>query len=118
MRIGQGFYVHAFAAGHRLVLGGVEFMYYNAAALHALAVEEPSYLNENPQALAIFAMLAEQTKEWTIDQGIEVDLFSSWSNDRAKGELNDFRTSPDNEAIRETLRDLFGASWTNEVLGF
>lgn len=101
-----------------LVVAGVEFMYYNAAALHALTVEEPSYLEENPQALAIFAMLAEATKEWTIDQGIDVDLFSSWANDRAKGELDDFRDSPDNEQIRETLRELYGETWTNSVLGF
>jgi len=101
-----------------LVVASVEFMYYAAAALHALAVEEPSYLEDNPQALAIYAMLAEGTKEWTIDQGIEVDLFSSWANDRAEGELDDFRNSADNEDIRQTLRDLYSDAWTNRVLGF
>lgn len=101
-----------------LVVAGVEFLYYNAAALHALTVKEPSYLEDNPQSLAIFAMMAEGTKEWTIDQGVDVDLFTSWANDRAKQQLADFRTSPANEPIRQTLRELYGEAWTLRVLGF
>jgi len=101
-----------------LVVAGVEFLYYNAAALHALAEKEPAYLADNPQSLAIFAMMAEETKEWTIDQGVEVGLFTSWANERVEQQLDDFRTDPANEPIRQTLRDLYGEAWTVRVLGF
>ena len=101
-----------------LVVAGIEFMYYNAAALHALAQKEPDYLANNPQSLAIFAMLAEGVKEWTIDQGVEVGIFTSWANERAEKQLEDFRTKPANEPIRQTLRDLYGQAWTSRVMGF
>lgn len=101
-----------------LVLGGVEFMYYNAAALHALSTKEPGFLTAQPQAVAIFAMLAEEMKTWTVDQGITPGLFIQFTNDKAKALLNDLRTASKNAGIRSTLKSLYGSVWTQRVLGF
>lgn len=101
-----------------LVLGGVEFMYYNAAALHALSTKEPGFLTAQPQAVAIFAMLAEEMKTWTVDQGITPGLFIQPTNDKAKALLSDLRTASKNAGIRSTLKSLYGSVWTQRVLGF
>lgn len=99
-----------------LVLGGVEFLYYNAAALHALQTKEPAFLQANPQAVAVFAMLAEEAKKWTIDKGLTPGLFSFPSS--ANGILAELRTGPNSAPIRNTLKGLYGAKWTSSVLGF
>lgn len=100
-----------------LVLGGVEFMYYNAAALTALQAQEPSFLSANKQAVAVFAMLAEEMKAWTVDQGITPGMFFSVTNAKAQQLLTDLRTAPQNLAIRNTLRSLYGPVWCKRVLG-
>jgi hypothetical protein len=99
-----------------LVLGGIEFMYYNAAALTALQSKEPSFLPQNKQAVAVFAMLAEEMKAWTIDQGITPGMFFSLTNNKAKQLLTDLRTAPKNLPIRNTLRSLYGPVWCKRVL--
>jgi hypothetical protein len=98
-----------------LVIGGVEFLYYNAAALHALSTKEPGFLPANPQAVAIFAMLAEETKIWTIDQGVTPGLFSFPSS--ATAMLAELRTGSGSAPIRATLKSLYGAAWADRVLG-
>jgi hypothetical protein len=99
-----------------LVLGGVEFLYYNAAALHALQTKEPGFLKQNPQAVAVFAMLAEEAKAWTIDKGLTPNLFAF--PQKAKQLLGELRTAPQNAHIRNTLKSLYGPKWTSRVLGF
>jgi hypothetical protein len=98
-----------------LVIGGVEFLYYNAAALHALSVKEPGFLSANPQAVAIFAMLAEEVKLWTIDQGLTPGLFAFPQS--ATAMLAELRTGAGSAPIRATLKSLYGAAWTSRVLG-
>jgi hypothetical protein len=100
-----------------LVLAGVEFLYYNAAMLHALSLAEPDFLRLE-QPVAIFAMLAEETKAWSIDRGINVNLFVPSANDRAKTLLNNFRTAERNAPIRSALQTIYGPEWTQRVLGF
>jgi hypothetical protein len=101
-----------------LVLGGVEYLYYNACMLHALQTKEPSYFQNNPQGKAVFAMLAEETKLWTIDQGVKKNLFFSLTNQKAQSTLNDIATGATQSHLRTTLRSLYGSTWTNRVLGF
>lgn len=98
-----------------LVIGGIEFLYYNAAALHALSVKEPGFLPANPQAVAIFAMLAEEVKLWTIDQGLTPGLFAFPQS--ATAMLAELRTGAGSAPIRATLKSLYGAVWTARVLG-
>lgn len=99
-----------------LVLGGVEFLYYNAAALHALKTKEPTFLSGSPQAVAIFAMLAEEARYWTIDRGLTVGLWSFPSS--ANAVLAELRTGTGSAPIRATLQSLYGPVWTKRVLGF
>ncbi len=100
-----------------LVLGGVEYLYYNACMLHALQTKESSYFS-NPQGKAVFAMLAEETKLWTVDQGVKKNLFFSLTNQKALATLNDIATGASQAHIRTTLRSIYGSTWTNRVLGF
>lgn len=98
-----------------LVLGGVEFLYYNAAALHALQTKEPAFLPANPQAVAVFAMLAEEAKSWTIDKGVVPNLFTGSA--KASAMLTELRTGPAQAHIRSTIKSLYGAQWADRVLG-
>jgi len=98
-----------------LVIGGVEFLYYNAAALHALKTKEPAFLTSHPQALAVFAMMAEETKKWTIDKGVVPGLFVGSA--KAAATLTELRTGPNSVHIRDTLKALYGATWASRVLG-
>jgi hypothetical protein len=100
-----------------LVLGGIEFLYYNAAALHALKTKEPAFLQNNPQAKAVFAMLAEVAKQWTIDQGVVPGMFVSTSNAKANAMLNELRSGPNSQHIRDTIKALYGPKWASRVLG-
>ncbi|MCA9666988.1 MAG: hypothetical protein KC503_15420 [Myxococcales bacterium] len=101
-----------------LVLGGIQFLYYNAAMLHAVDTKKPGWLQQNPAAPAIFAMLAEETKRYTIDRGVKVGLFTSITNQKMLDLLNRLRTDPAEAHIRQTLTKLFGSVWTQRVLGF
>jgi hypothetical protein len=100
-----------------LVLGGVEFLYYNAAMLHALHTKEPSFLANNPQAKAVFAMMAEETKLWTIDQGVDKGLFFSSTNAKAKATLAEIATGANGAHIRSTIKAIYGPVWAKRVLG-
>lgn len=100
-----------------LGIGGVEFLYYCAAMIQGLDEKEPGYL-QNKQGIAVFAMLAELVNEWTIKQGIEKDFFSQTSTDRARKILSLLRSDPAHAGMRQTLIRLYGANWTDRVLGF
>ncbi len=97
--------------------GGVEFLYYNAAALHALSEKEPEYLT-NKQGVAVFAMLAEVAHEWTISRGVEKNFFSGPANQRAQSILALMRTDPAHAPMRDALKKIYGSAWTARVLGF
>ena len=97
--------------------GGVEFLYYNAAMMHALSQREPVYLS-NKQGVAVFAMLAEVAQEWTITKGVEQGFFSEDANQRARRILDLMRSDPAHAPMRETLKTIYGAAWTERVLGF
>lgn len=97
--------------------GGIEFLYYNAAMLHALSEKEPSYLT-NKQGIAVFAMLAEIAHEWSISKGVNRNFFDSHANQRAKNILALMRTDGDHAPMRETLKKIYGQTWTQRVLGF
>jgi len=101
-----------------LVLGGVEYLYYNAAMLHALQTKEPNFLAQYPQAKAVFAMLAEETIAWTVDRGVKKGLFFSLTNAKAQSTLTNLATAASQAHIRGTLRSLYGSAWTSRVLGF
>jgi hypothetical protein len=97
--------------------GGVEFLYYNAAMLTALAEREPNYF-ANKSGVAAFAMLAEIAHDWSITRGVEKNFFSGPANQRAQKILELMRNDPDHSSMRETLKNIYGASWTKKVLGF
>lgn len=97
--------------------GGVEFLYYNAAMLTALAEREPEYLAKK-NGIAIFAMLAEVAHDWSITRGVEKNFFSGPANQRAQKILELMRNDPAHDPMRATLKKIYGASWTKRVLGF
>lgn len=92
--------------------GAAEFLHFAAAAITALKINEPLYL-ENQQFKAAFAMLASETatllKEVSADGKIDCN---------ASRYLDHFRTSPEAEQNRQTLREYMGSVWTSQVLGF
>jgi hypothetical protein len=92
--------------------GAIEFLYFASAAVNALAHNEPAYL-QNTQFKAAFAMLAEQSLEFygygKGKQSFDCD---------GTGELEHYKTSPDNAANRAAVKDWMGAAWTQRVLGF
>jgi hypothetical protein len=96
--------------------GGVEFLYYNAAMMHALAQQEPAYLS-NKQGVAVFAMLAEIAHEWSITKGVEKGFFNSAANQRARKILDLMRNDQAHAPMRESLKKIYGAAWTARVLG-
>ena len=92
--------------------GAIEFMYFGSAAVQALKVNEPDYL-QYEQFKAGYALLAEQTMEY----------FKKYAGDQkfdcsATPIFDHFRDSSENKEIRETLREWLGAQFTERVWGF
>lgn len=93
--------------------GTIDFLYFASAAVHALRLNEPEYLRTNVQFKAAYAMLAEQSMEY-YNYGRGNRNFDC----NASIFVDHFVNSPDNDAIRATLRDWMGSGWTARVLGF
>jgi len=94
--------------------GMVDFLYFCSAGLLALADNEPGYLENNEQLRAVYAEFAEETMHW-LSVGSDIDLFRGT---HAAAVLAHFRTSPENQRIRDFLTNWLGAEWTRRVLGW
>lgn len=93
--------------------GAAEFLYFNAVALQVLYEKEPEHLKKD-NVKAIFAMLAEKSR-WIHDHlGKDNQLQSS----HTKEVFEHLQSHPDSLAVRKALIGIFGAKWTNRVLGF
>jgi len=91
----------------------VQFLYYCAVAMHTVWTEEKALFNQK-NFKAIFAMLAEEASA-THQQLIGL---TSIRSDRAKRLMEHLRTAPSSQGIRDSLKAIYGADWTQRVLGF
>ena len=104
-----------FAANFTDPLEGMsEFMYYCSADILAIKSADPTYLATNKQFKAAFAMNMEESIFWLN----EARKDPYWSRSRSFGKFQNLQTSPDAKEVRDAIRDLMGAPWTNRVMGF
>lgn len=94
--------------------GMIDFLYFSSAGVLALAESEPEYLRTNEQLRAVYALFAEETMR-RFDAGNEIGLFRSV---HAVKVLDDFRTSPANQPMRDYLTGWLGAEFTHRVFGW
>jgi hypothetical protein len=93
--------------------GAMDFLVFAAAAVRALEVNEPGYL-QNDQFKAVFAMLAEESATY-IERGLAIPNFNAF---HARELREHFRSSPESADLRAALKRWLGARWTTRVLGF
>jgi hypothetical protein len=96
------------------VAGVVDFIYFAGAAVQALKVNDPNYLNTNVAFKAAFAMVTEESMKY-VAEGVKM---REYNGTHAEQLLTHFKTSPENEAIRTTLKEWMGTAWTQRVFGF
>jgi hypothetical protein len=75
---------------------------------------EPQYLQSIAAYKAAFAFVAEDSEK-NATAGLKISEFSGF---HAVQLLEHYRTSPENDAIRTTLKEWMGAAWCQRVLGF
>ncbi len=90
-----------------------EFMMYCAAGMTAILDKEPAHL-EKPNVKAIFAMHAERVSK------IREDLESNdaLKHTRTVEVMEYLKSHADAQKIRDALKTIYGATWTQRVLGF
>jgi hypothetical protein len=101
--------------GKRDQSGPIEFLAYSLATAMALKVNEPDYCRDNPQFREFLGFMTKRTME-AYTPVAQFPEFS-WSK---KDDLiyNNLKSSADAEPLRAYARELFGAEWTNTILGF
>jgi hypothetical protein len=94
--------------------GAMDFLYFGSAAVLALTKREPEYIKTNKQFKAAYAMLAEKSM-YFVTKGLAAAPFAGF---HAKKLQDHFTQSPENQAIRDALKQIYGPVWTKRVFGF
>jgi hypothetical protein len=96
------------------VEGLADFMYFCSAAILSIKNVDPSYLAQNTQFKAAYAMIMEESVKWVNEAKKE----SIWQNSKAWAKVQNLQTASDAAQVRAAVKDLMGAAWTQRVLGF
>lgn len=96
------------------VMGPLEFTAYAIATASAVKVKDPSYFATNMQFRCFTAWNIKRAMQ-LYEAGRTMTQFTWQTQDQFASTL---RTSPDAAALRTVARDLWGADWTQSVLGF
>lgn len=94
--------------------GTVDFLYFCAAAVAALAKYEPAYLRRAAPLKKLFIALTEWTNKW-MRAGLAIEIFRGFHAAKLYRHL---QTDPDSAHVRHVLRGWLGAAWTKQHLGF
>jgi hypothetical protein len=96
------------------VAGQIEFTVYAIATAMAVKNLDPNYFNTNKQFKEFLA--------WNLKRSMESFLIGKempdFKWDKQDQYYQKLLTSADANALRQFVRDLFGAEWTKEVIGF
>lgn len=103
------------SAGNSDPIEGItDFMYFCSAAILSIKNVDSNYLAQNTQFKAGYAMIMEESMKWVNEARKE----TIWKNSKAWSKLQNLQTAPDAVQVRNAVKELMGAAWTQRVLGF
>lgn len=113
-RYQTGLEPHTTFAVQDVVLAVLEFTIYAAYNILAATHYDPSYLTREPQSREFFAFNAERAMS-IFQRGRRLPPFAYPDTEAYESA---FRSAPEVEPLRATLRSLYGSDWTQRVFGF